>query len=435
MRGNGALSSRRKWLLMVFLLIVILSYVFASMTVWTTDSRLLTYSRYSRVTCHRDVIAGKSVAPDQFRFGVYYLIEYFFKNIPLKWYDINNQYLSRLLLEEEAWDEEFRRSFDLFFSVEERMSILDAMNENVDKLLSSVFGENQLVKNIVKANIQSLKIEEYAMDPARLLLTIGSHIPEELKNYLIDSSDESRIYYGHVTARFFFSIVFFILLYFFAENFAGPSSSLMAVLLFAGLLPFATQDFLQAETMFSLSLFTGSLIAIVRRSSFVTMISLVLLACTARTDHALFIAVIYSLFQMSNKPNLKKLHTWLKIAVLVMIPLGFTAVLSKVLFPEAQYYLNFFQYDFNLNNIWSLVYPVILLSIPAVFTPFACKIPFYKSTWLWVVPFIFMNFMIGRTSEARLLLPVLVYCLPFVVKGIEDLTHRTEPEIDRGGEA
>ncbi len=32
------------------------------------------------------------------------------------------------------------------------MSILDAMNENVDKLLSSVFGENQLVKNIVKTN-------------------------------------------------------------------------------------------------------------------------------------------------------------------------------------------------------------------------------------------------------------------------------------------
>ncbi|MFO7882829.1 MAG: hypothetical protein R6U52_09870, partial [Kosmotogaceae bacterium] len=46
------------------------------------------------------------------------------------------------------------------------------------------------------------------------------------------------------------------------------------------------------------------------------------------------------------------------------------------------------------------------------------QIVFYKKTWLWIIPFILVNFLVARTSEVRLFLPLLAYSIPFVINGI-----------------
>ncbi len=64
---EGAVNdrSKKKVFLIALFLSVVLSYIFTSMILWTTESRFLTVSRYSIVMRHREAIEGRSFAPDQ----------------------------------------------------------------------------------------------------------------------------------------------------------------------------------------------------------------------------------------------------------------------------------------------------------------------------------------------------------------------------------
>ncbi|HOY26606.1 MAG TPA: hypothetical protein PKU79_08605, partial [Mesotoga sp.] len=103
---EGAVNdrSKKKVFLIALFFSVVLSYIFTSMILWTTESRFLTVSRYSKVMRHREAIEGRSFAPDQYRFGSYYLVEYIFKHIPLRWYDVFNDIVAEGL-DPKGWSE------------------------------------------------------------------------------------------------------------------------------------------------------------------------------------------------------------------------------------------------------------------------------------------------------------------------------------------
>jgi hypothetical protein len=144
---------------------------------------------------------------------------------------------------------------------------------------------------------------------------------------------------------------------------------------------------------------------------------LVILGCTARTDHMFFVSIIYFLYNFDTiKTKTKSFIA--KTGFLFAVPIIFTVIVSEIIYPKAEYYMDLFQYNYNITNSWTLIYPLIFLSLPILFSNKIKQIVFYKKTWLWIIPFILVNFLVARTSEVRLFLPLLAYSIPFIINGI-----------------
>lgn len=424
--------SKKKVFLIALFVAIVLSYIFTSMILWTTESRFLTISRYSKVMRHREAIEGKSFAPDQYRFGSYYLVEYIFKHIPLRWYDVFNDIVAEGL-DPTGWSEGTEKSVELFFPEEDRAVIIKEIESTIDRIIDSFSPNNLLLRNMLKAAIDSFGWQEYINDIEKTTMLIGKNIPGEFKALIEKDSAESALVNGYVTFRFFFTATTLLLVFLLCAQFTDALTSLLGMSLFAALLPMVAQDFMQAETMLSATVFAGFLVALLKNKSYLLLLLLVLLGCTARTDQTLFAGVIYLLYKV---PGAIKRRKWLSLLAglsLVFIPLVATLLLSEVIYAGSEYYLDFIQLEYNLNHPWAWIYPLIFLAIPLAFSPMIRNIDFFRKTWLWVPPFMVMNYLFARPAEVRLLLPVLIYSVPYVVAGVKEVLCHFDYDRDRKG--
>ncbi len=405
----------------VLLLIIfaLLSYIFTSMTVWTTDGKYLFVSRYLRINQHNRVISGENFAPDQYRFGSYYLVENLFKFLPIEWLDENSEELSRMLLSRDYWTEEKKGMIDSYFPVAEREKLVSDGEKVIEELVDSVTGKNILLNNALKAFASSLNWQVYLTDPATTALLIGEKLPEDIKRAVELSSDENRILNGHITARFFFNILTLILLYGFCRVFSSPSESLLSTVIFQAIMPLTTMYF-GWETFHGAALFIGGLLLIAKRGRFYLLCLLMALGSLFRPDHMIFLSLIYLLF------NLERGLSWQKRAFILSksliagaIPAVLTFVVSRFIFPDAEYSVDLIQFRYNMTYIWSWIYPMIFASIPLLFLREVKRCGFFRKTWFWVIPFIAMNFLIARTAEVRLFTPVIAFLAPLVGIGLQ----------------
>ncbi|MDD4826911.1 MAG: hypothetical protein PHV27_11715 [Mesotoga sp.] len=405
----------------VLLLIIfaLLSYIFTSMTVWTTDGKYLFVSRYLRINQHNRVISGENFAPDQYRFGSYYLVENLFKFLPIEWLDENSEELSRMLLSRDYWTEEKKGMIDSYFPVAEREKLVSDGEKVIEELVDSVTGKNILLNNALKAFASSLNWQVYLTDPATTALLIGEKLPEDIKRAVELSSDENRILNGHITARFFFNILTLILLYGFCRVFSSPSESLLSTVIFQAIMPLTTMYF-GWETFHGAALFIGGLLLIAKRGRFYLLCLLMALGSLFRPDHMIFLSLIYLLF------NLERGLSWQKRAFILSksliagaIPAVLTFVVSRFIFPDAEYSVDLIQFRYNMTYIWSWIYPMIFASIPLLFLREVKRCGFFRKTWFWVLPFIAMNFLIARTAEVRLFTPVIAFLAPLVGIGLQ----------------
>ena len=405
----------------VLLLIIfaLLSYIFTSMTVWTTDGKYLFVSRYLRINQHNRIISGENFAPDQYRFGSYYLVENLFKFLPIEWLDENSEELSRMLLSRDYWTEEKKGMIDSYFPVAEREKLVSDGEKVIEELVDSVTGKNILLNNALKAFASSLNWQVYLTDPATTALLIGERLPEDIKRAVELSSDENRILNGHITARFFFNILTLILLYGFCRVFSSPSESLLSTVIFQAIMPLTTMYF-GWETFHGAALFIGGLLLIAKRGRFYLLCLLMALGSLFRPDHMIFLSLIYLLF------NLERGLSWQKRAFILSksliagsIPAVLTFVVSRFIFPDAEYSVDLIQFRYNMTYIWSWIYPMIFASIPLLFLREVKRCGFFRKTWFWVLPFIAMNFLIARTAEVRLFTPVIAFLAPLVGIGLQ----------------
>jgi len=405
----------------VLLLIIfaLLSYIFTSMTVWTTDGKYLFVSRYLRINQHNRIISGENFAPDQYRFGSYYLVENLFKFLPIEWLDENSEELSRMLLSRDYWTEEKKGMIDSYFPVAEREKLVSDGEKVIEELVDSVTGKNILLNNALKAFASSLNWQVYLTDPATTALLIGEKLPEDIKRAVELSSDENRILNGHITARFFFNILTLILLYGFCRVFSSPSESLLSTVIFQAIMPLTTMYF-GWETFHGAALFIGGLLLIAKRGRFYLLCLLMALGSLFRPDHMIFLSLIYLLF------NLERGLSWQKRAFILSksliagaIPAVLTFVVSRFIFPDAEYSVDLIQLRYNMTYIWSWIYPMIFASIPLLFLREVKRCGFFRKTWFWVIPFIAMNFLIARTAEVRLFTPVIAFLAPLIGIGLQ----------------
>ncbi|HDP78862.1 MAG TPA: hypothetical protein ENN47_11940 [Mesotoga infera] len=409
----------------VLLLIIfaLLSYIFTSMTVWTTDGKYLFVSRYLRINQHNRVISGGNFAPDQYRFGSYYLVENLFKFIPIEWLDENSEELSRMLLSSDYWTEDKKGMIDSYFPLAEREKLVSDLEKVIEELVDSVTGKSPLLNNALKAFASSLNWQVYLTDPATTALLIGERLPEDIKRAVDLSSDENRILNGHITARFFFNILTLILLYGFCRVFSSPSESLLSTVVFQAIMPLTVMYF-GWETFHAAALFVGGLLLIAKGGRFYLLCLLMALGSLFRADHMIFLALIYLLF------NFNKDLSWSKRALILfkslvagVIPVSLTFVVSRFIYPDAEYSVDLIQIRYNMTYIWSWIYPMIFASIPLLFLREVKNYGFFRRTWFWILPFIAMNFLAARTAEVRLFTPVIAFFTPLVGIGL----HRFFP--------
>ncbi|HNS68253.1 MAG TPA: hypothetical protein PKG97_11715, partial [Mesotoga infera] len=381
--------------------------------------KYLFVSRYLRINQHNRIISGENFAPDQYRFGSYYLVENLFKFLPIEWLDENSEELSRMLLSRDYWTEEKKGMIDSYFPVAEREKLVSDGEKVIEELVDSVTGKNILLNNALKAFASSLNWQVYLTDPATTALLIGEKLPEDIKRAVELSSDENRILNGHITARFFFNILTLILLYGFCRVFSSPSESLLSTVIFQAIMPLTTMYF-GWETFHGAALFIGGLLLIAKRGRFYLLCLLMALGSLFRPDHMIFLSLIYLLF------NLERGLSWQKRAFILSksliagaIPAVLTFVVSRFIFPDAEYSVDLIQLRYNMTYIWSWIYPMIFASIPLLFLREVKRCGFFRKTWFWVIPFIAMNFLIARTAEVRLFTPVIAFLAPLIGIGLQ----------------
>jgi len=414
------MSDRKKLSRRLLLLIVaaILSYIFTSMTVWSTDGKYLFLSRYLRINQHERAISGKNFAPDQYRFGSYYLVEYFFKYIPIPWLDENTAEVSKMLLSAGYWTDEARGMVDAYFPLQEREKIVSDLEVTINETIDGIAGKSILLQNALKAMVGSLNWQTYITEPASTLLLVGENLPDDLRLAVDITSEENRTLNGHITARFFFNILTILLLYTFGRHFLSPAMSLLSVLLFQSIMPLTTMYF-GWETFHAAALFLAGLLLIIERRSFATLCLVIFLGSTFRADHMVFLSLIFLGFDYGRHPGKAgKLLLSLKVLTTFAIPVAFTLLSSRLLYPQAEYSVDLVQLWYNLTYPWSWIFPFLFLSIPLIFYDSIGEEDFFRKTWFWIVPFVAMNYIVARPAEVRLLIPVLLYTIPVAVKGL-----------------
>ncbi|MBC7123154.1 MAG: hypothetical protein H5T94_07985 [Pseudothermotoga sp.] len=258
-------------------------------------------------------------------------------------------------------------------------------------------------------------------DPFNALEKISKELPSPIIDVFDNDSDLTKVVNGYATMRFTFTILLFLVLHAWMKFFVRDFTAYVSLFAYSIFLAFGYGDFAQQEFIISLLFFVAGLILIYRRKPWWVVLLLVIGQCFVRTDHALFTAVIYSLFNFSREK--KKL---LRQGVLVVIPVFMILVLSEVIFPKAEYYISAVMIMENVQDPWALVYPLFFFALPLFFVRKIRNNDFFRKTWLWMIPFIVMNFVMGCAREVRLYLPIMAYIFPMFWLGVESLYNRTE---------
>lgn len=417
----GELHVNRKTLL-VLLTIVVLSYIVTSVGFWMVEDTFSIAGRIFLYHTHRKVIEGVGPAPNQYRYVPYPLVEYFFKHSPIRWYSNTYVKLKQWLGFDarEIVKKNNRLSLDAHVPLEEREKMLtDIENFLREKLLQIT--KNSLISNAILTVLNNLGWRELVRDPFQALEQISKELPSEITDVFDNDSDLTKVVNGYATMRFTFTIFLLLIIYTWMKFFVREFTAYVSLFAYSIFLAFGYGDFAQQEFIVSLFFFVAGLILTYRRKPWWTMFLLVIGQCFVRTDHALFTAVIYSLFNLSREK--KKL---LQQGVLVVIPVLTTFVLSKVLFPKSEYYTSAAMIVENVQDPWALVYPLFFFALPLFFVRNIEDNDFFRKTWLWMIPFITMNFVMGCAREVRLYLPIMAYIFPVFWLGAESLYNRTE---------
>ncbi|MCB1223910.1 MAG: hypothetical protein KDK21_08265, partial [Mesotoga sp.] len=305
------------------------------------------------------------------------------------------------------------------FPLVEREKLVSDLEKVIEELVDSVTGKNLLFNNALKAFASSLNWQVYLTDPATTALLIGERLPEDIKSAVDLSSYENRILNGHITARFFFNVLTLLLLYNFCRLFSSPSESLLSTVVFQAIMPLTTMYF-GWETFHAAALFIGGLLLIAKGGRFYLLCLLMVLGSLFRPDHMIFLSLIYLLF------NFNKGLSWSKRALILsksliagVIPAALTFVVSRFLYPNAEYSVDLIQLRYNITYIWSWIYPLIFASIPLLFLREVKRYSFFRKTWFWILPFIVMNFLVAKTAEVRLFTPVIVFFAPLIGIGLQ----------------
>ncbi|MFN4189886.1 MAG: hypothetical protein ACK4E2_02680, partial [Pseudothermotoga sp.] len=157
------------------------------------------------------------------------------------------------------------------------------------------------------------------------------------------------------------------------------------------------------------------------RKNWLLIAFLLVLGSFARSDHMLFAALIYTLYNFEfNKRGFFSKQT-VKSLILLSIPLLITYVLVKIMFSHATYYSRLWQIWENLTDPWAWILFGAFIAIPLLFIDGLRKTEFFRRTYLWMIPFFIMNFLVGRIIEIRIFLPMFVYLLPIVGFGTRSL--------------
>ena len=417
----GELHVNRKTLL-VLLTVVVLSYVVTSIGFWMVEDTFSIAGRIFLYHTHRKLIEGVGPAPNQYRYVPYPLVEYFFKHSPIRWYSNTYVKLKQWLGFDarEIVKRNNQLSLNAHVPPEEREKMLtDVENFLREKLLEIT--KNPLTSNLLFGILNNLGWRDWVKDPFNALEKISKELPSPIIDVFDNDSDLTKVVNGYATMRFTFTILLFLVLHAWMKFFVRDFTAYVSLFAYSIFLAFGYGDFAQQEFIISLLFFVAGLILIYRRKPWWIVLLLVIGQCFVRTDHALFTAVIYSLFNFSREK--KKL---LQQGVLVVIPVFMILVLSEVIFPKAEYYISAVMIMENVQDPWALVYPLFFFALPLFFVRKIRNNDFFRKTWLWMIPFIVMNFVMGCAREVRLYLPIMAYIFPMFWLGVESLYNRTE---------
>ncbi|AJC74642.1 hypothetical protein AJ81_01895 [Pseudothermotoga hypogea DSM 11164 = NBRC 106472] len=408
--------------LLVLLTVVVLSYVVTSIGFWMVEDTFSIAGRIFLYHTHRKLIEGVGPAPNQYRYVPYPLVEYFFKHSPIRWYSNTYVKLKQWLGFDarEIVKRNNQLSLNAHVPPEEREKMLtDVENFLREKLLEIT--KNPLTSNILLGILNNLGWRDWVKDPFNALEKISKELPSPIIDVFDNDSDLTKVVNGYATMRFTFTILLFLVLHAWMKFFVRDFTAYVSLFAYSIFLAFGYGDFAQQEFIISLLFFVAGLILIYRRKPWWVVLLLVIGQCFVRTDHALFTAVIYSLFNFSREK--KKL---LRQGVLVVIPVFMILVLSEVIFPKAEYYISAVMIMENVQDPWALVYPLFFFALPLFFVRKIRNNDFFRKTWLWMIPFIVMNFVMGCAREVRLYLPIMAYIFPMFWLGVESLYNRTE---------
>lgn len=402
--------------------IVVLSYIVTSAGFWLVENTFSIAGRVFLYESHRKLIEGKGPAPNQYRYAPYLLVEHFFKYIPLRWYCNTYIKLERWLgFDKRAFvQKENELNLNAHISAEEREKMVEDLESFIkDKLLEIT--KNPLTTNLIVNVVNNFGWKEWIKDPFTFLQQFSQQMPDYIKDIFDKKSDLTKVINGYANMRFTFTIIILLFLYLWMRIFTNEFVSYVSLFAYSIFIVFSYGDFGQQEFLISVALFIAGMALIYRKKPWWMILVLISLECFVRTDHALFIAMIYSLY---NFPlNKRKLFSH---GILFFIPIFATYLLAKVFFPNAIYYTLPFILEENLQDPWAIIYPTVFFVLPLFFIKKFGEYEFYKKTWLWMIPFVALNLMMGAVREIRLFLPLMAYLFPVLFTGVVSLYNTNE---------
>ncbi|HEY8541574.1 MAG TPA: hypothetical protein VIL29_04275, partial [Pseudothermotoga sp.] len=305
-------------------------------------------------------------------------------------------------------------------SAEEREKMVGDLESFIkDKLLEIT--KNPLTTNLIVNVVNNFGWKEWIKDPFTFLQQFSQQMPDYIKDIFDKKSDLTKVINGYANMRFTFTIIILLFLYLWMRIFTNEFVSYVSLFAYSIFIVFSYGDFGQQEFLISVALFIAGMVLIYRKKPWWMILVLISLECFVRTDHALFIAMIYSLY---NFPlNKRKLFSH---GILFFIPIFATYLLAKVFFPNAIYYTLPFILEENLQDPWAIIYPTVFFVLPLFFIKKFGEYEFYKKTWLWMIPFVALNLMMGAVREIRLFLPLMAYLFPVLFTGVVSLYNTNE---------
>ncbi len=404
--------------------IFVISAISALMSLWLNEDSYSVGSRLMIYYAHKDYCAGNGPAPNQYRYLSYFLVEKVFKNIPVRWKNDVHHNLLRWVgrTDNEQEIKESRRNYDAFFPKEKRLEVAENIKDYLKQSIFQHFS-NPVLSGILRGFVESISLDQWVEDPVEFFRIITEKLPEDFRAVFDDTSEISKIVNGYANFRFTFSFISLILLYLWLKKFLNDYDTVLCMFIFGFFYLYSMRYFTQLEAPLALSFFLALLLLIHDRINWLVVALCLVVGSFARSDHMLFAAVIYALYNFAGWKKLFSKQT-IKSAVLIFIPLVITYLLINIFFPNARYYSKIWHISENFTNPWMLVGFGLFAAVPLFFADEIKKVEFFRKTWLWMIPFFAMNVSLARIAEVRLFLPMLAYLLPITGLGMRSLLQR-----------
>ncbi|MCX7812978.1 MAG: hypothetical protein N2250_04925 [Pseudothermotoga sp.] len=411
----------RKKTLFLLLTVFVIAYVVTAVNFWLVENMYAIAGRFMVYYNHLKFIRGEGPAPNQYRVAPYFLVEYVFKYSPVRWYCNTYRHLKRWCGYDESplanLDNEL--NLESHFPTREREKFVKSLESFIRERMTELT-KNPIVTGLVMNFANQIGWKEWFYDPFTFAHSLVESLPYEVRQVFYSDSELTKLINGYATMKFVFAFLLFFVLYLWLRSFENEMLAYFGLFCFAVFLIFSYADFTQQEFMISVFLFVFSMWLIRRNKPWWSIFLTIVAMCFVRTDHALFVALLYGLARFE-----KRLSSLIRILLHSAPPILMTYLWSKVIFPSSEYYTAFFRID-NFTDPWSLVYPAIFFALILVFINHMKSDEFFRRTWLWLIPFFILNATVGVLREIRLFLPAFAYLLPVFLKGVRSLYNTTE---------